>query len=452
MFPRIVVVVPTRNRADTLRSCLKTFGACDYPNLGMVVANNASDDDTLEVIDSIRDSRIKVISTDRRVGMSQNFEFALQDVLQHEDDSAYVTIIGDDDGVLNLGFERIGGVLAEFSGIEAFTWRYPGYSWPSVVDKAMPNVLDVPLDFTGPTARDAGEVFQSFVSGKVRYTDLARVYHGLVRVSLLRRLVRNGRLIHAMAPDIYLGVVSTLSVEKIVEIPFPLTINGASGHSTGSLAVIGGKPRKAGSQASQFYAEANLDPHPSVGMVPPTLRICEFESLQFARDLGFWSGQVEPGEEFHLMLKEGVGASAEQVLKIEAVLEGIASFFKWESFLSAEKDAFDAGSSVREGKNRLDFDFGWNRVSKRFRVKCDQFKVSDIEGAVRIADFLYRFREFIEGDQARESGVSEFCDVEGLEAFASLRKENERLKKKIKQLNSSVFVRFFIRFQRLFAR
>jgi hypothetical protein len=194
-------------------------------------------------------------------------------------------------------------------------------------------------------------------------------------------------------------------------------------------------------------------------MVPPTLRICEFESLQFARDLGFWSGQVEPGEEFHLMLKEGVGASEEQVLKIEAVLEGIASFFKWESLLSAEKDAFDARSSAREANNWLDFDFGWKRVSKRFRVKCDQFKVSDIEGAIRIADFLYRFREFIEGDQARESGVSVFCDVEGSEVFASLRKEvfvfrkeNERLKKKIKQLNSSVFVRFFIRFQRLFAR
>jgi FkbM family methyltransferase len=410
MIPKIVVLIPTRNRADTLASCLKTFERCSYQNLSVIVANNSSDDNTIDVVEAFSDSRFEVISTPKRVGMSLNFEFALQHVLAHYDDDTFVVIIGDDDGVLNYGFEKIAEMLERFPRNEAFTWKYPGYSWPSVVDKVAPNILDVALSLGDATVKSSSQVFQKFVAGEVRYTELVRVYHGLVKVSLVRRLLRKGRLIYSMAPDIYLGVVATLSVKEIVEVPFPLTINGASGHSTGSLAVIGGKPRTKKSQAALFYEECNLDPHPSVGMIPPTLRICEFESLQFARDLGFWADQVNPEFEFQNGLNEIARAQNGQSAKIEASLANIALFFDWQGIFAEVRKNFDYESVYEKCRPRSEFDFSWNRKSRRFRVACEKLRIVDIDGAVRIADFLYRFREFVEGDESNVSGVWAFSN------------------------------------------
>ena len=87
------IVVPTRDRADTLEHTLRTCIAQDYDDLEILVSDNASTDNTRDVVASSSDRRIRYINTGRRLSMTSSFEFAYSHVKP-----GYVISIGDDDG------------------------------------------------------------------------------------------------------------------------------------------------------------------------------------------------------------------------------------------------------------------------------------------------------------------------------------------------------------------
>jgi GT2 family glycosyltransferase len=77
---KFTIIVPTKERADTLYHCLQTLVRQRYENFEILVSDNFSQDNTEQIVRGIRDSRIRYINTGRRVGMSRNFEFALSHV------------------------------------------------------------------------------------------------------------------------------------------------------------------------------------------------------------------------------------------------------------------------------------------------------------------------------------------------------------------------------------
>src|SRR6476660_1337418 len=102
---KFTVIVPTRERADTLPYCLQTIVRQKYDNLQILVSDNFSQDDTEQVVRRVADSRIVYINTGRRIGMARNFEFALSHVKD-----GWVTYLGDDDGLLPNGLAEANAV------------------------------------------------------------------------------------------------------------------------------------------------------------------------------------------------------------------------------------------------------------------------------------------------------------------------------------------------------
>ena len=66
--PRITVIIPTRERCETLGASIRACVEQDYDNLEIIVSDNASQDDTESVVHSFRDSRLRYIKTDRPAG------------------------------------------------------------------------------------------------------------------------------------------------------------------------------------------------------------------------------------------------------------------------------------------------------------------------------------------------------------------------------------------------
>lgn len=122
---KFTVIIPTRERCDTLQSSLRTCVAQDYDNLEIVVSDNASQDRTREVVASFKDPRIRYVNPGRRVSMSHNWEFALSRVTD-----GYVTIMGDDDGVLPNAIKEL-DVLTRETGAKAVNWMHGFYGWPN---------------------------------------------------------------------------------------------------------------------------------------------------------------------------------------------------------------------------------------------------------------------------------------------------------------------------------
>src|SRR5262245_51577835 len=105
-MPRFSIVIPTRNRENTLRHTLRTCLAQDFADFEIVVSDNDSPPAVREVVASFADSRIKYFRTPRLLAMSDSWEFALEHAA-----GEFVTVIGSDDGLLLHALTEIDRIL-----------------------------------------------------------------------------------------------------------------------------------------------------------------------------------------------------------------------------------------------------------------------------------------------------------------------------------------------------
>ena len=68
--PMITIIIPTRNRCDTLAGTLKTCVEQNHDSLSIVVSDNCSDDNTRDVVHSFHDERIRYLRTPNRLSMT----------------------------------------------------------------------------------------------------------------------------------------------------------------------------------------------------------------------------------------------------------------------------------------------------------------------------------------------------------------------------------------------
>ena len=226
--PKITVIIPTRERPDTLEMSLRTVTAQNYDNLEIIVSDNFSCDNTEAVVRRNQDPRIKYINTRKRVSMSHNYEFALSHVQE-----GWVAIIGDDDGLLPDCLEHVGEIIRN-TGTRAIRTSCCNYRWPSTSGKSFGR-LGVPLT-SGIEVRNSKIWLNKLMNGKAWYTDLPCLYHGgFIDISAVRDIKKKtGSFYKSSQPDVYSGVAISNVVDSFVYSHEPFAINGNSHHSTGA--------------------------------------------------------------------------------------------------------------------------------------------------------------------------------------------------------------------------
>jgi glycosyltransferase involved in cell wall biosynthesis len=68
LTPAVTVVLPTHNRAQELRLSIQSVLSQSFSNLELIVVDDASSDDTKEVVQQFHDPRIRFIRTETKVG------------------------------------------------------------------------------------------------------------------------------------------------------------------------------------------------------------------------------------------------------------------------------------------------------------------------------------------------------------------------------------------------
>jgi glycosyltransferase involved in cell wall biosynthesis len=106
--PRVTVVIPTYNRAGFLPRAVQSVLAQTYGDFRLLIADNASTDETPAVVDAFDDSRIDYVRRAENLGITANHNLALQDVR-----SEYCLIVPDDDVLFPEILERTVAVLDE---------------------------------------------------------------------------------------------------------------------------------------------------------------------------------------------------------------------------------------------------------------------------------------------------------------------------------------------------
>ncbi|MDR0483991.1 MAG: glycosyltransferase [Alphaproteobacteria bacterium] len=106
----ISVVIPVYNTAKFLRKCLDSVINQSYKNLEIIIVNDASPDNSLEIINEYiaTDNRIKVISNKINVGLSEARNLGI-----NEATGQYITFIDSDDFISLDSIEILYNLLKE---------------------------------------------------------------------------------------------------------------------------------------------------------------------------------------------------------------------------------------------------------------------------------------------------------------------------------------------------
>jgi len=124
--PTITVGIPTFNRAALLRETIESVLGQTYRDFSLIVSDNASTDETRDVVASLADSRLQYVRAEENVGMIGNFnrliglagtEFLM---LLPDDDRLYPEYLGSVVEILQQN-PSVGAVHTAFDEIDAET-------------------------------------------------------------------------------------------------------------------------------------------------------------------------------------------------------------------------------------------------------------------------------------------------------------------------------------------
>ncbi len=224
---KFTVIIPTRERCDTLEYSLRTVTNQNYENLDIIVSDNCSEDETKEVVMAVRDRRIRYINTGKRVSMSANWEYALSHV-----NSGFVMYLGDDDGLLPDALDSLNNIIRE-TNCEAISWERATYCWPKCPKSGYENTLTVPLSCS-LKKRHTEKVLKPFFDFKSGCSVLPQIYTtGLVHYNVIRSVVSNStnKFFNSIAPDLYAAIALAFGLKTYYFSHRPFSIVGSSHNS-----------------------------------------------------------------------------------------------------------------------------------------------------------------------------------------------------------------------------
>ena len=395
---RFTVVIPTRERCDTLEHTLRTCVIQAYDNLEILVSDNCSKDHTREVVESFKDRRIRYLNTGKRLSMTDNFEFALSCVRPE----GYIIYIGDDDGLLPNAISDLNALIIQ-TGASVLRWSLPSYRWPNV-ESNLANQLAIPSLGSGIFERDSAIIVQEILSFKEPYTtSLPLMYqYSAVDYSVIRKIMSSsGRFYHSMLPDVYSGFAIAGTVDSFVYSERPYAIGGVSRHSGGASAMS----LSFGEPAKKFLNEGYIPFHPSLVFCPGSIPPAVIECFLQARDHLPFSHEFEIDMEkmVLLMMKEAAPKAEDLYMAVkDAVLQlgKIHNIGEVAQRAIASNPKREPGSgrklSVRNviSASRIFSSLLLSDLHKRsFYLDCSSLNIKNIYDASFLCDHILRLKD-----------------------------------------------------------
>jgi len=231
MSNKFTLIIPTRERCDTLQKTLTVVTKSQYENLTILVSDNFSQDRTRDVVMSFNDKRITYFNTGKRLSMSANYNFALSKVSE-----GWVSVIGDDDGFIPTAISEMMS-LADYYMVDAVSCNYADFFWAGVEDNKS-GLLYIPENEPNIILNSNNEL-QKVLSGNPSRINfpyyLPCLYHGgAVKIEVVNKITEKcGKFILSPIPDVYSSVVLSKIVGNYLRIGKPIFCSGNSKHSTG---------------------------------------------------------------------------------------------------------------------------------------------------------------------------------------------------------------------------
>lgn len=294
-YPRFTVIIPQKDRAEYMYHTLRTCMIQDYPNFEVIVSDDCSEDNSVEVIGKLaeQDSRIKLFAHKEHLGMRDNFEFALNQVKP-----GYVMALGGDDGLTPGCIWRMYEIIKE-TGLQLLAWPPATFCYSGIVGGR--NIFYIRRRKKGKVKCIKSSDFLNKITETFNYQiDECPMFYmkGVASTDLVDRVksrTKDGSFYYCPTPDGFSGVVLAGEVEEYAYVEEPLSIAGVSPKSQGqNYTRTDEKSRK---EAEQFFNDnIRRTMHEQLASQPysPLQTIMTADYLFTARDLPGWPGKCNP--------------------------------------------------------------------------------------------------------------------------------------------------------------
>lgn len=302
-YPLFTVIIPQKDRAEYLIHTLRTCMIQDYPNFQIIVSDDNSTDNSVEVARTLakQDPRIKVFAHDHHLGMRDNFEFALNQAT-----SGYVMALGGDDGLTPGCITKMYNILKE-TGKQLLCWSTATFYYPE--QSGGKNIFYINRKQQRGVRILKSSAFLQKISATFNYQieECPMFYmKGVAAVDLVNRVksrTPDNCFYYCPTPDGFSGVVLAGEVEDYAFTDEPLSIAGATTKSQGlNYMRTDEKSRK---EAEQFFNDnIRRTMHSELASQPysPLQTLMTADYLLTAKDLPGWPGQV-PEISFEKLLR-----------------------------------------------------------------------------------------------------------------------------------------------------
>ena len=106
MNPLVSVCIPAYNSARYIRTTMESGLGQKYENIELVVVDDCSKDDTVEIVRSVRDPRVRLVRNEKNLGMTGNWNKCLAEAR-----GEYIKLICADDVLYEDSIEKELGAL-----------------------------------------------------------------------------------------------------------------------------------------------------------------------------------------------------------------------------------------------------------------------------------------------------------------------------------------------------
>lgn len=382
--PRFTIIIPTRDRCDTLAYTLQTCLQQNYQNFEVIVSDNYSSDQTKKFVSGLNHPNLKYINTGSRVSMSENWEFALQAVT-----GDYITIVGDDDALLPGALTAISTIIND-TKTKAISWKQASYHWPNHIVPAERNILSIPL-LNKLEKRNAKEHLQSVLNFEIGYDEISFLYKGMIHKNLINEVkeISGGVFFHSQTPDLYASIVLSSLIDTYYFSEKPFSINGASANSNGT---------------AQFNQNISTTEHAkfrSENTIPFHSNICSCASIPILTAECFYQAQdkislikkdfcIEPVKLVMAALRDALASPPWRFLQISEAINGTIEKNQWLELLPLAKSQLSTyKENLPADKSRL----GYHQRSNTIVINGADFFIQNIYDASLFCIFAENYKK-----------------------------------------------------------
>lgn len=290
--PRFSILIATRNGLRYLPYTIESVLAQSSRDFELVVSDNHSDDGTSEYLDTISDPRFRRTKPEKLLSMLAHFEF-----IASQAKGTWITILGDDDGLMPFFFEKLECLDLDREASDAIVFRRAYYYWEGCAelhgDKV---VIYYPMRFSEYIG-NRWSIFLCLAS-IIDYMHLPQLYTtGLVRRTFVEKIksLCGGRFFFGTSPDASAVVAFALNAPRHLRCEEPVFWVGTSPKSVGFS--NGSKVQK--NRIEEFYRLGRQDANEMSELLPEkvfalsNLAVFLYDALLLNPRTGwFWSSRV----------------------------------------------------------------------------------------------------------------------------------------------------------------